>query len=123
MTEKLICAVFPFHQDTIVVASVLEKDPVRVKGLKALFADLAADVQSIVAGTTVSHGAVAYVALDPAGEAERRFILEGCAVALDVELSMSPRLILVENADTLVEAGLLDRSALPPLGDCLVKFG
>lgn len=106
-----------------VVASVIENDPIRVEGLKALFADLSADVRRLVAGTTIAHGAAAYVALDAAGETERRLILDGCAIALEVELQPNPRLILVENADTLVEAGLLDSAAKPALDDCLVKLG
>lgn len=105
------------------VASVLEKDPIRAEGLKALFADLAADVRRLVAGTTVAHGAAAYVALDAAGEAERRLILDGCAVALNVALPTNPRLILLENAETLVEAGFIDSGSLPAPEDCLIKVG
>lgn len=54
--------------------------------------------------------------MDPAGPAERSFLLNACGAVLNQRLPEAASLVVVEDAVTLVEKGLLDADSVPEAG-------
>lgn len=109
---RLICGLLA---PDVVVASVVEEDAGRARQVRSVLRRVG-ELPPLEAGDTISFAGRVFVAADPAGPEQRSFLVDACEVVLKRRLPETTRIVIVEDAETLVENGLLDADTVPARG-------